>query len=144
VKDDEARYLIDQFNKYASWGVSQHATLDFYFSAAIISSYVLIVAILSTASFSDPSNPFRFWTGLIFLVAVGINGGVLFYHTHQTKSKLEENGTKLILLEEYRFTHRNYPDGALPWNFTLETIVQPLEKWEPREEWKKLLATYTK
>jgi MFS superfamily sulfate permease-like transporter len=134
MKDDEARYLIDQFNKYASWNVSHWITLC-SFLAVLLATTAVFLSITGTYQ-QIVSSPYPY--NLIeYVIAVGfflfmlwllVKASVNYNHDIRSFNK------RLVILEDYRFEHKLLPNKALPDCITLGLIV----KSKP-DELKKLL-----
>ena len=130
VDDSEARYLIDQFNKYASWSVSHWINILPYV-AILVSVFALSFSLPETGwevpLLSDPMLRLYLPLGVI-LLAIGASLSAAWKYNQETHS-FEE---RLFVLERYRSKHKSLPDEV-----TFEWIV----KSKP-EDLEKLLAVY--
>jgi hypothetical protein len=106
MDNDEAKHLVDQFNKLCSW---QHNR-----AIVIIASLSLGLAFVSV--FDLGSAPYLF---LALLISVGL---VIFAVAELLKTiRMQRN--KLFVLEKYRYENRGLP-GAL----TLEQVWKATER----------------
>ena len=118
MDDSEARYVIEQFNKYASW-VAKAIEPGLSFMALLIASSALVIVGWSIAvpveSISFLLRQVLFWITIgIFIVTVP----VLTIPVHRAIDKCRDNEERLRMLEDYRFKYKSLPD-----TLTLETIV---------------------
>lgn len=134
MDDNEARYLIDQYNKYASWST---ARIQFYFSEWTISfaGVAVCIAILGLFAANIPADgPYRTYmlgvfapVSIMILVAVGARQ--VYRDLGKAKKEQEEDEKCLLTLEEHRSKYKSLPDGL-----TLTKIVE-----SELDELKKLL-----
>lgn len=88
MKDDEARYLIDEFNKYASWSVSHWINILPYV-AILVSLFALSFSLPETdwevAFLSDPMVRLYLPLGVI-LLAIGVSLVAGWKYNQETRS----------------------------------------------------------
>ena len=134
LDDNEARYLIDQFNKYASWST---ARIQFYFSewTSSFAASALCIAILSLFA-ANASVAVTYRTIVLGIVApfsliIVVGGGAVsvFRDLRKAKEEQEECEGCFLALEEHRSKYKSLPDGL-----TLTKIVE-----SELDELKKLL-----
>jgi hypothetical protein len=122
LNDDEARYLIDQFNKYASW-TSKDLSADLSLAVLALATIGVAVSIIGL-----PSETLGIFLGFLLLALL-----VTFFCYVVTRSREHDrNKMKLIVLEKHRFRYKSLPDDA--------TFVKILAS-KP-EEIEKLLETH--
>lgn len=137
MDDNEARYLIDQYNKYVSWRirrdeVSLIAVSAMLACAALVSStFALLVS--SVAPFEPPASTLdrvNQWAHLITLLILLVMATLALsqIQIHRTQNWHKR---RLARLEEYRFRHKSLPDSI-----TFSEIVDPkqLKEKQLREE----------
>jgi hypothetical protein len=113
MDDNEARYLIDQFNKYASWK-ARWWEIMFPFVAIILAADALYLSSVPVGE--------RF--GLVWAIVAGgfvVIAFVTMEHDRRTRLGCEK---RLILLEDYRSRHKLLTSGALPDCTTFKTIIE--------------------
>jgi len=94
VDDDEAKFLIDQFNKYASWSVRRiEVALPFY--------AVLVATIAFWIAFQPNLLPENVAWEISSFVIGGIVGSALAAYLRQ-RSRYSDLKERLILLDTYR------------------------------------------
>jgi hypothetical protein len=118
LDDLEARYLIDQFNKYASWFLKGKEPMYALTALGLTGSAILFTmyAILGVYQLLPNFVVWIWFFGIIFAMAY-------LYRKLQDLTKLllrenEDNRKRLIALENYRMKHRSLPDET-----TFEKIV---------------------
>lgn len=124
VDDSDARYLIDQYNKYASWDVT---------SWQIMLPYIaVIIAAMALLAYSLPRNDWIWLVNQLVYIAVLIIGGRVM---NEDRKKRSGHKDLLLRLEDHRSkAYARLPRGkALPDELTLELLIN-----EP-EQVKKLL-----
>lgn len=114
MDDNEARYLIDQYNKYASWGVRFFEILFPYFAVAVA---------IAALYFSSVS--FRVSWMRAFVLAIGALA-CLMATTYLTITRHLKHREQLILLEDHRFKYKRLPDSV-----TFKKIVR--SKFKPKD-----------
>lgn len=127
MNDDDSRYLIDQFNKYASWTV-RRAEVELV-GAGVVGTMLAIVVTLMYYSgmFASASFP----ANLLYLLFLAL--GILIIVRQIGKipkaiqQELERSTRRLVALEDYRSKHGSLPDGI-----TFKRIVE--SKLEELEE----------
>jgi hypothetical protein len=121
MNDDEARYLIDQYNKYVSWDVRlREVRLAVYFGLALATAAIL--ASLSLQLMSPEAKYLLFPTFFIVLVVFFI---LFVRHIGMLESTYEDHRRRLCRLEDYRFKHKLLPDSI-----TFKLIVEESGKVE--------------
>lgn len=126
LDDSEAKYLIDQFNKYSSWFLKGYE--PWYSAMAMtVAGIALMVVITNNLNLLKLSP---FWgVAMYFVVLVGVMVMLITIarFTLEMTREHERNAKKLIALENYRSKHKSLPDSL-----TFETIksesLQQLEK----------------
>ena len=118
MDDLEARYLIDQFNKYASWFLKGKEPMYSLTALGLTSSAIVITlfAILGVYQLL-PNFVVWIWFFVIIFTMAFLYRRLMDF----TKSMLrehEDNRRRLIALENYRMKNRSLPDGM-----TFEKIV---------------------
>lgn len=130
MDDSEARYLIDQFNKYASWK-ARWWEIMFAFLAIIVAADALYLSSVPVGE--------RFglvWT--IVAVVLVVIAFTTMEHDRRMRLGFEK---RLTLLEGYRSRHKLVTSGALPDSVTFKAIIESkpeqleklLEESEPSE-----------
>jgi protein-S-isoprenylcysteine O-methyltransferase Ste14 len=118
LNDDEARYLIDQYNKYVSWK-TRYNELTLVAVAISVAAASLGVAVAALILRSFPTNVFGVIIGLVLLLLVL----AMFYNGWRQHRRIErdyeEYEKRLVALENYRSEHRSLPDGV-----TFKLIVE--------------------
>jgi hypothetical protein len=118
MNDDEARYLIDQYNKHISWK-TRHSELGFVAIAVAVatSAYVLSVATF----FWRPASLDN--VGWILAFATMLAGAVMILLIWRESRRVEkiykDHEKRLTALENYRSRHKSLPDAI-----TLKLIVE--------------------
>lgn len=101
MDDNEARYLIDQFNKYASWNVRRLEPLLAYVAV----SAALGVFFFSRNPFSDSLlNSLVIYAAVMVYLAGASSVVVIVTNRHSGYR------ARLIVLEDYRSKHKSLPD----------------------------------
>jgi hypothetical protein len=126
MKEDEAKHLVDQFNKYASWAVRGYESIFSFSSFCVAGMAVLIAVAGSSGIFSNfLSDLPGQWKGLAatgMIAAIAVPMFLLARKALNAFDALiglhEENRAKLIALENHRSRHGSLPDGL-----TFEKIV---------------------
>lgn len=108
MSDDEAKFLIDQFNKYASWDVRSWEVM-FPFVVVIIAANALLVSTIKTDTWV--------WVITAILAVVVLIFAWLIMRADSKKRSRHKD--LLLLLEDYRSKHK-----ALPETITFNLIVQ--------------------
>jgi hypothetical protein len=108
MNDDEARYLIDQFTKYAGI-MLRNGELDLVFAAAAIAAVGVLFGISqllipSILLFGLPART------LILTLTIGASVLLLVYSVETTHRKYEDFRKRLLLLEDYRSKYKSLPD----------------------------------
>jgi len=117
---EDAKYLIDQFNKYASWSMIQHYQLSLTLDPLLVSVLALFVS-SGFVLFPDLSRSSIYARiGFIaFLIVV-----FLFVQRrairkfNEASLEQDENETVLQLLMDFYLRHKSLPD-----NLTFEQVV---------------------
>lgn len=113
MNEKEAKFLIDQFNKYASWSIGQPAQILLSCGAITLSSLVIIVSTLHPALnpwISDLQSPSRYIYFMSeFIVIYGFTAGVIIFVSWAIILH-GRNEDKLTLLVDYWFRHKSLPD----------------------------------
>jgi len=127
MKEDEAKHLIDQFNKYASWAVKGYESVFSMSSLCVAGVAVLIAIAGSLGVFSNFLSALPdLWKGVAATAMIAIIG-IPMIMIRRNVSKVfnaliglhEENRAKLIALENHRSKY-----GSLPDDLTFEKIVR--------------------
>lgn len=108
MKDDEARYLIDQFNKHA--GVMfRNEELDLVLVAAGIAAIGVLLGLNQVLGATRLL--FDFSTRMTILtIAIGALIFALIYFIQVIRRKYEDFQKRLLLLEDYRSQYKSLPD----------------------------------
>lgn len=126
MDDTEAKFLIDQFNKYASWRSKKEEMRLTMFGLALA-----IFAMGFSVYFFD-KRPWS-WVDTIFMICLTIAVGVgIFTVTRAVRrvfSTYEDDTDRLKALEKYRFENKKLPDTV-----TFEKITDPKLKAEDFEK----------
>jgi hypothetical protein len=125
MDNEEAKHLIDQFNKFASWVVRPRELFLVYF-ALYVAAFSPLLAILAQ-HYGSTDVIVVGWTCLAFLVVL-----VSFYHFTWARGVLDVFARKLVALEDFRLAAKSLPDtvtlaaiiGSSP-----EELRQMLERW---------------
>jgi len=131
MDDDEARYLIDQFNKFASWRVRYFEILFPYLAVGVA------IAALYFSSIGGESSSINRSIIAFGFVAFLIITTVLALDRH-TRYREE-----LVLLEGHRFKYKSLPDSVM-FNRIVERKFKPkdLKELLKREEERLLKRGY--
>lgn len=116
LDDSEARYLIDQFNKYSSWffkGLEPMYPTTIALIAVVAMSLTIFQA-LGLAQLPDLS---RLIHVIIIVLLLAVTIIMMLISTDITKEH-ESNLKKFIALENYRSKHKSLPDSL-----TLNKII---------------------
>jgi hypothetical protein len=114
MNDDQARYLIDQFNKYASWGTKQIGVMK---SLAPL-SLALFALGWSVATFGRTTSNMGDVVMLsAILVAVVFMVAYIYREEWRIADERSRNREFLIALERHRATFKSLPE------ITLQDIV---------------------
>jgi hypothetical protein len=118
MKDDEARYLIDQYNKYAAWNAGYWST-----SLPYLALFLATVALVFSILFQTEPSAFRTYPvdlimilsafGLLILVMVALLGSEL-KHIKEHLAFCD----RLVMLEDHRSRYKSLPDAL-----TFEKII---------------------
>jgi hypothetical protein len=134
MDDDEARYLIDQINTYASWSTTQTGTM---ISVAPL-SLALFALGWSIASFG------RTTTNLLDFIMLSLMVGavvvmIVFLFRENSRITVEYSRIRgcLIALEEHRMRFKSLPEITLAKigdpKFTVEDLKEFLKDNEPSQ-----------
>jgi hypothetical protein len=125
MENDEAKHLIDQFNKFASW-VARPRELFLVYFALYVATFSPLMAI-TAGRYGSPDTLLVAWGLLGFVVAF-----VSFYHFMWIRNVLDLFARKLVALEDFRRLAKSLPD-----TMTLATIIgsKPEELRQMLEEW---------
>jgi len=130
MDDSEARYLIDQFNKYASW-IMKGPELVIPILALIVASMALVISVMNPLGlFSRYPPPWNSVALAVFaspILALWLLWSRIF---NKIIDEYGQNRRRLIALMDHYSKYRSLPDSL-----TFGTIV----KWKP-EELEKALA----
>jgi len=122
MDDDEARYLIDQFNKYVSWRV-RRTELWLVETASLVSVIALGIVLLNQGGYLSG------WVLVIYLVIwtlLMLLGHVDSRRIDQTHKRLQK---RIEALESYRFRSKSLPD-----EITFSKIIDPKLKQDDLRE----------
>ncbi|MCJ7505564.1 hypothetical protein MUP05_03710 [Candidatus Bathyarchaeota archaeon] len=130
MNDDEARYLIDQFNKYASWA-SRGAELAFSAQALAVAFWALMISVMNLLGFFSWILP-PWNTVMVAVFVIPVMGLMVLSMRHYRKvdDEYRQDRRRLIALMDHYSKCRFLPDIL-----TFATIV----KWKP-DQLKKALA----
>jgi len=128
MEDDEARYLIDQYNKYVSWAERLHETTATFviLTVAVTSLFLSVVSYFSRGGTNqDPtSNLF------VFVFAWGMAGfaaSVFLWFSVSLRSRYLDHWRRLSILEDYRSRFKSLPD-CITFRKVVESKPSELEK----------------
>jgi hypothetical protein len=107
MNDDEARYLIDQYNKYASWGPRPFEVLLPYVAVALA-----LMALFSPAVSPQESAVRTLLYGVPILTIVVLT--IVFIVGRYGRYK-----DQLVLLERFRSKYKSLPDSV-----TLDVLLK--------------------
>ena len=127
MDESEARYLIDQFNKFASWRLTRwnyaYPVLTLLVAAMAI-FYSLTgtyqAVILLEHPYSEITRAAA-WT--FFFVMAGVSAFTVGGYGKEVRFLQE----RLAILEDYRFKHKALPD-SVPFTVMVERCPEQLEK----------------
>ena len=126
MDDNEARFLIDQFNKFASWRSKREEMRLTMFGL------VLAIFAMGFSVYFYEKRPWS-WVDAIFMICLTIGVGVgVFTVTRAARrvfSTYEDDTDRLKALERYRFENKKLPDTV-----TFEKITDPKLKAEDFEK----------
>lgn len=120
MKDDEARYLIDQFNKYASWSMRGEEL-----RLMVLAPGFAIIAIGISIFFYE-KLPWSVVDTIVISCLVIVVAAVVLQTLRRvlrTLDSYEDNRRRLLLLEDYRSMHEG-TIHALPDSVTFKKIVE--------------------
>jgi len=134
----DAEFLIDQFNKYASWAISQplqhvYSSLALVVACAgvLLPLFVAYLHVLPTPS-GMAEIAVRVGLPLMLVIAVALTTIGIFLRrvvrlTDKVVQAHERNIERLKALMNYLAKH-----SSLPSNLTFENLLEPEEKWRDR------------
>jgi hypothetical protein len=125
MSNDEAKFLIDQFNKFASWRIAENQFL-LSESLVLLSLSALGAAIWSLAFRATPPNLVTsiILPGALFACVIIIC--VLFYRNYyRAKEEHEADANRLLALEDHYSRFKSLP------TLILARIVDP--KFTPKD-----------
>jgi hypothetical protein len=129
MKDDEARYLIDQYNKFASYRMGE---THFQFSnwAVVFAACAILTSVIPIAwrgAQLDVMTSLVF--PLVILTIAALFAILAFRNYHKAHKQHENDMDILMLLEDYRSTHKGLPDTITLGKITnLQFKAEDLEK----------------
>jgi len=127
LDDNEARYLIDQYNTYISWRVGR-GQLPLVVWSLFLAIAAVCVSIMALAEQYGLLALLPEYFLFAFLAAVL----VVLYRTMRDDRRAVKMykgfETGLTDLEDYRRTHKSVPNMALPDEITLKLLVETPEK----------------
>jgi hypothetical protein len=124
MNDDEAKYLIDQYNKYASWR-TKDTELGLSQWTAILAMLAILVSIVSLALRGAPLDIFSPvlglpWVYLWLTLAIVVVCFVMYARGYiETTGQYADDAYRLLILEKYRSRFHSLP------SLTLDKIVDP-------------------
>jgi hypothetical protein len=129
MNDDEARYLIDQYNEYVSWSERPYEATGATIFILILATLTLFLSLMSMRS-TTPGFLFSWLFGSVILpwFIWGFASGValLFFAFYRTiRHVYRGHERRLLALERYRSRHKSLPDSI-----TLELVVKQPDKAE--------------
>jgi hypothetical protein len=124
MNDAEARYLIDQYNKYVSWR-TRRQELPLMACTLGVTIVVVFISLSSflNASSAVPSRDFAIRLGVVAIIIVFLVLGMFSWFLLKADCEQDVFAERLMLPEDYRFKHR-----ALPNSITLRLIVEKPEE----------------
>lgn len=122
MDDSEARYLIEQFNKYVSWK-TRHGELELVALAVAVATAGLAVSVGGWVLRSVPPTIVTIVLPavLLLLVLVIVLDGLRQHR--RIERTYEDCEKRLMALEDYRSKHKALPDGI-----TFRLIVEKPEE----------------
>jgi amino acid permease len=125
MKDDEARYLIDQFNKYASWGARRDEVFTGAYFALGIACLAVVVSIWNQVLPTERrTSAFNIVLVVLLLLICVFFGSYLL-----VRRRYNFYERTLGMLEGYRSNHKSLPDGI-----TLRLVIDKPEEVKKRLE----------
>ena len=123
---DDAKYLIDQFNKYVSWSVGQPTQLLVAGVACFIAMIALVITAMSVYRQEIglvKDVPLYGWPYLGLMVLASIMAVLTGYGGSYTFGKYRDSKDKLHVLMNFFSRHQ-----SLPCDLTFEKIVRQRPK----------------
>jgi len=117
----DALFLIDQFNKYASW---VHQERGFFYSSIAIATAALAVIVSLTGGANSRVDEA---TRIICVVVLAFMIPGLFIHRHMIKGEHDVNKEKLSVLMDHFSQY-----SSLPGKLTFKEVLEPLGKLKDR------------
>lgn len=122
MDDDEARYLVDQFNKYVSWRV-RRTELWLVEAALLVSVIALGIVLLNQGGLLSG------WVLLIYLVAWILLILLVNIDSLRIDEAHKRYQKRIEALESYRFRNKSLPD-----EITFSKIIDPKLKQDDLRE----------
>lgn len=125
---EDAKFLIDQFNKFAAWRIAQ-AQFEFSWYAVFLALTAVLVSIVSLywVYFKPPT-----WLAFVFalFLMLGISGIVVLMgrHYNALRRKHRDDANRLLILEQHYSRFESLPQ------MTLKNITD----FKPEDLWKYL------
>ena len=122
MDDNEARYVIDQFNKYASWNVGRWISMLPYLAivmAVFAISFSLPETDWNVPFLSNPTIGLLVPLGTILLV-IGVTMGVGWKYNQDSRSL----SRRLFILEDHRSRFKSLPD-EVTFTRVVESVGEP-------------------
>ena len=126
LNKDDAKYLIDQFNKYASWSVGQPAQMILSWAAIGITIATIVITSIHPELFPwirDPNSPIHYLYYWVILVLVSVSIVVTILIVFTSLLGHMRNEGKLRLLMDYWHRHQSLPD-----DLTFDKIIDSKPK----------------
>jgi hypothetical protein len=142
VDDSEARYLIDELNRYAAWRTAR-SQLDFSGWTIAIAFFAFCLAVLSIFAVNFPMELASRTVLLALVLPILFLGlavwAVLWIRGDYEKARREQGDDekRLLTLEDYRSKRKSLPDGITLRKIvglTPEELKELLEKSGPKAE----------
>jgi hypothetical protein len=123
MNDDEARYLIDQYNKYVSWAVRVREV----FFAVYFGFSMAGLALLYSIAFQVMPTEVKPALTVLAVVTVFAFVTAFLIYDRRFVSAYRSHRSCLCMLEDYRFKHKSLPD-QVTFRKIVESKPEELEK----------------
>jgi len=136
MDDDHAKFLIDQFNKFASWRIAK-AQFEFSSNATFLA---LVMVGLAAVSISwqytfRPTTEFVFATTVALIIIVAALFVVMRWQYREVRAEQNKDASRLLALEEHYSEFKSLPSITLrklvDSKFTPEDLKKLLKENEP-------------
>ena len=121
MNENDARFLIDQFNKYASWMVNQPIQI---FLSSFAVALAAVAFLLSLLRLSDFPEWVTFWGYVVFTI---LFIWLMYYGTYRPSQEHRMNEERLHLLMDHFLEHHSLP-GEVTFDLLAKKRVNELKE----------------